>query len=123
MKPIQYILILLLLGGVVRYFRAFRSKLFHRLVVLALFVLGAGLVLLPDSATDFANLLGVGRGADLVTYLALLMFGYLWLLFYSRIRFLERKHTELVRALAIENAHRVEQSRQLSRLDHVRKAG
>ncbi len=123
MKPIQVILILVLSAGVVGCLRAFRSKLLYRVVAMGLFALCAGLVMLPDYATAAANLVGVGRGADLVTYLALLMLGYLWLLLYTRIRFLERKNTDLVRALAIENGHRAEQASSLSGADRLRKAG
>jgi small membrane protein len=110
MKPIQYILVSLLCASFVCYFRAFRSKLFDRMIVLSVFACGTYLILFPDSASLVANYLGVNRGADLVNYLALVMFGYLWLILYTKMRNLERQHTELVRALAIDNALQVEKA-------------
>jgi small membrane protein len=123
MRPIQYILICLLGVGFVCYLKIFRSKLFDRMIFLMLFVLGTFFVLLPDTTTELANQLGVSRGADLVTYLAWCMFGYLWLMLYTKLRGLERQNTELVRALAIESALQREKSNAPFPIKHPRKTG
>jgi hypothetical protein len=71
-------------------------------------VLAAGLlaVLWPNSTSRVARLLGVGRGADLVLYLAVvaMLVGF-WMI-YIRLRQLRRDVTLLVRHLALEAAER-----------------
>ena len=47
-----------------------RNKLpIHIVVVLALLVAGAWAVIFPDQTHVIANYVGVGRGADLITYI------------------------------------------------------
>lgn len=55
----------------------------------------------PDTASFFANLVGVGRGADLVVYLAVvLLFVLVFQLHVSHVR-MERELTKLVREEAL----------------------
>ncbi len=61
-------------------------------------------VMLPDSTTFLAHRLGVGRGVDLVTYLALLFIFFLLFRLFSRIEELERDITRLVREIALQRA-------------------
>ena len=77
---------------------------------ISLWVLCAVLIALPNSTTVIARWLGIGRGSDLVFYLAIL--GGLWacLHFYRRFRRLEMMLTELIRREAMENPRRGGQS-------------
>ena len=104
MRPVQLILTVLLLLIVALYFSRLRSRLLDRVVVLLLSVLGIGMVLAPDLTNKAADLVGVGRGADLFIYLAIVGFGFLFLLFYSKIRQLEATLTDLARNIAISRA-------------------
>jgi hypothetical protein len=104
MKPIQAILVLLLLGIAGLYFNRLRKKTLDRLIILLFIALGIILVLAPDLTTTIANLLGVGRGADLITYLGLLTLSFFCLLLYARTRELEASLTELVRSIALNQA-------------------
>lgn len=58
----------------------------------------------PQVATDLANLLGVGRGTDLLLYLWFTISALLILALYLRLMRLQDRMTELVRALALRDA-------------------
>jgi hypothetical protein len=62
-------------------------------------------ILYPDLTTAIANKLGVGRGADLVFYISILIFWFILLKFYMRIRRLEQTVTAIIRDNAIKQAH------------------
>ena len=83
-----------------------------RLIGIALAVASAAAVLpvwMPQWATDVANLLGVGRGADLLLYLWFTISVLLILALYLRLMRLQDQLTELVRQIAIRD---FEQQRQ-----------
>lgn len=105
MRPVQFILVVLLLVVMYVYFNRLRSGLLDRLIVLAFAGLGIVMTVLPDLTTGLANLVGVGRGADLFFYLAIVGLGFMCLLLYSRIRDLESSITELTRAVAVKKAN------------------
>ena len=104
MRPVQFILIVLLLAGAYTYFSRLRTGVLDRVIVLALAALGIVMTVIPDFTTTVANAVGVGRGADLFFYLAFLGLAFVCLLLYSRIRELQESITELTRALAIKRA-------------------
>ena len=68
---IQFILIPLLLLLLVMYFVRLRSRFFMRAIALLVGILGIVLVARPEWSTVVSQALGVGRGADLITYLGL----------------------------------------------------
>jgi len=104
MTSIQVILIVLsLLAAIVASF-AFQSRLGSRLLGLVFFVTASGFVLFPDTTTKIAHALGVGRGADLLLYVALFAGIHAFLLLYLKTRRLERKMTEMIRTMAIRDA-------------------
>jgi len=82
----------------------FRTRLVYRLLGILLLLTAVTLVLFPDATTALAHLLGVGRGTDLLLYFSLIAGMYAVLLLYLRIRDLERKITEQVRATAVRDA-------------------
>ena len=104
MKPIQLILVLFLLAIAAVYFLRLRKKTYDRLIVIFFILAGAVLVIMPDWTTAIAQLVGVGRGADLVLYLGLLGLSFVCLLLYSKLRELEAALTDLVRSIAIAGA-------------------
>ena len=106
MRPIQFLLIIGLLGSLVIYWYALRSALRNRLLALAFLLTGLIAVLFPDYTTVIANWLGVARGTDLVMYLFVVTAVFIGVLFFSKISRVEHCQTELVRALAILNAVR-----------------
>src|SRR3954452_16125619 len=104
MKSIQVILIILSMLAAIIGSMAFRSKLVSRLLALLLFGAATGFVMFPDATSNIARLLGVGRGTDLLLYVAIFAGLHSFLLLYIRTRGVQRKLTELTRALAIKDA-------------------
>ena len=64
-------------------------------------------ILWPDTTNRIAKVLGVGRGADLVFYLSILVFWFIIVQLFARIRKLEIMVTELIRKDAINHAARL----------------
>ena len=64
----------------------------------------ACLALTPNATQWFARVLGVGRGADAVFYLAIVALFYLIFRIESKYRRLQQELTKLVRKLAIDRA-------------------
>lgn len=104
MRPIQLVLIaLLVLLGYVALARQ-GGRLLGRIVIVLFAAIGAFMILLPDLTTDIAQGLGVGRGADLMLYLGVLGFAFITFVLYTRIRELEAEVTTLARSIAMERA-------------------
>ena len=104
MIPVQPILIGVLVGVLVLYFSRLRSKAVDGLIILLCFGCASLLVMRPNIATRIANLVGVGRGADLIVYLALPGLLMMIFLLFARIRELNAKLTTAVREYAIRDA-------------------
>ncbi len=107
MKLIQLILILPLFLLVALYLKRFRSLLMDRLIILALGMSGITLVVKPEWSSQLAGLVGVGRGVDLIMYLAFVGLGFISLILYTKLRQLEQRMTELARQGAIQHASRL----------------
>jgi hypothetical protein len=85
------------------YIIRIRSELFDRLVFLVGAAAGILLVLDPELSTRVAHLLGIGRGADLIFYLAIIIGLFYAVGTRSRISRIEQKLTQVVREQAIAN--------------------
>jgi hypothetical protein len=76
-----------------------------RRILLVLFVLGAGVsVFFPQLLTALANLVGIGRGTDLLLYIMVIAFLGFAATTYRRTRQLESQITELSRRIALLGA-------------------
>lgn len=104
MNLIQPALLIVMLGALVFYLARLRTTLRDRLIAAALFAAGCGAVLFPAGTSWLARMLGVGRGADLVFYLAVVTGGFVSVLLYSRTMKLEELVTELTRSFALAHA-------------------
>lgn len=104
MHLIQVILfgIVLLIGFYV--YRKFRNSILDVIVFFLFLLVGVIFIAIPNLTTSIARFLGVGRGADLVFYLAILFFAFVCLKLYERIRKLEQLINELIRQRAIAEA-------------------
>ena len=58
----------------------------------------------PESLTRIANLLGIGRGADLVLYVAVVVVFYLMFRIFVRLEKMERDITKVVRSSSLSRA-------------------
>jgi small membrane protein len=102
MKGIQLILMFALIILFISYFRWFRNAALDKILIVLIFLAGVSFVLVPDWTTKIAELLGVGRGADLLMYLSIVSFSYIVLVLYSKIKKLETQLSEMVRRQAME---------------------
>ena len=99
---------LLLLTGVVFIGLYFITRLKKRLLdIFLLFALIATAVIFiiwPDITNSIARKLKVGRGADLIFYISILIFWFVVLKLYARMRRMEQALTEMARKQAIREA-------------------
>ncbi len=106
MTLIQIFLLIFVVFALVRVWTQFQRKMLSRSDVFVWTVVWFGIAfvtLLPNAATWIANFVGVGRGTDLVLYIAVaVLFSALFRSF-ARIHQLERSLTEFVRKQAIDN--------------------
>jgi small membrane protein len=97
---------ILLITGVafiaVYFFIRLRNTLFDLLLLLGLIAAAIIFILFPDTTNTIAHRLGVGRGADLVFYTSIIIFWFVILKLYARIRKLEQIITEVVRKDALD---------------------
>jgi|SRR5687768_13472839 small membrane protein len=61
-------------------------------------------ILWPGVTNTIAKWIGVGRGADLIFYVSILIFWFISLKLYARIRKLEQQFTKIVREDALKKA-------------------
>ena len=78
----------------------------RRIVAVLVLLLGVTGVFFPDLVTQLANLVGVGRGTDLVLYALVIAFLFSTVGLYQRLRRLEDRYVELSRQVAIDEALR-----------------
>ena len=105
MLGIQILITLFALFALVRTFRQFRAGRLSALwgAVWTLFWAAViVLVFLPDTTQLLADVLGVGRGADLVIYVALIALFYLQFKLFVKIESVEQEISTLVRKIALD---------------------
>jgi small membrane protein len=103
MSGIQLLLLASLLLILLYSISKLRNKRTDILILSVVIIIGVLLVLFPDWSIIVANKLGVGRGVDLIFYLSILIFWFIVLRLYTRIRKLEQMITQLARKEALEN--------------------
>jgi small membrane protein len=108
MSKFQVLLLASLLFILVSYFRRFRRPALDKIFVGGLLVTGIFFALDPDATNQLAHFLGIGRGADLIFYVAILGFGYLIMVLYSKIKNLEDQLTIIVRKQSLEAGNKNE---------------
>jgi hypothetical protein len=104
MSGIQILLISAFIFIALYYFVRLKNRLSDVVLLLVLVAVAVLFILFPEWANELAHQLGVGRGADLLFYTCVVLFVFVVLKLYSRIRRLEQITTELLRKEAKENA-------------------
>jgi len=66
------------------------------------FVVGI-IILLPDTTSFMAELVGIGRGADLIVYLSIVLIFYIIFQMTIKIEKIERNITKVVRTVAMKD--------------------
>lgn len=106
MTAIQIVLI----TGVLFILLYFIQRIKHAVLSVLLMVILSGtavfFILQPELTNKIAHVIGVGRGSDLVFYISILLFWYVILRLYARVRKLEEIITALIRQDAIKNSEK-----------------
>lgn len=96
----------LALGVVVLRGSSGRGLALRRLLGCGVVVVGVVAIIWPDAVTWAAQLVGVGRGTDLVLYVMVMFFLFTTASLYQRVKGLETQITVLVRELALTRPER-----------------
>ena len=98
---IQLLLIGVLLLSALVVVRQMQASRRARVIVLSMLAIGAYLVWQPEQANELAHSLGVGRGADLMLYLWIVLTFAVILLLYLKIVKMNQMVTDLARRLTL----------------------
>jgi hypothetical protein len=104
---IQIILIaavVLLFLFFIRSSHSVRTQAFKRIGFIIFLILSLDAVLRPNDTTWLAHQVDVGRGADLLLYMLVAAFAFFAVNTFLRFRNLERRFTDLARAVALRDA-------------------
>jgi len=104
---IKVLLVAALLAGAVTLIRgrpSALSLLVRRGLTLGVILLGVLAVLFPDGVTEVAELVGVGRGADLVLYALCVTFLFVTISLYLRLGQMHDRLVEMARQHALLEA-------------------
>ncbi|MBX9782765.1 MAG: DUF2304 domain-containing protein [Chitinophagaceae bacterium] len=104
MSGIQIILISSFVFVALYAFVRLRNRITDVLLLAGLAGLAVFFVLFPGTTEGIAHKLNVGRGADLVFYCCIVLFWFVVLKLYSKIRKLEQITTDLIRRESKEKA-------------------
>ena len=102
MTAIQFILITGVIILFVYYLMSIRSAIAELIFLIVLSGISIFFILFPNKTNVIAHKLGVGRGADLLFYVCILLFLFLVLKLFNKIRRLEKKFTDIIRKDAID---------------------
>jgi len=69
-------------------------------------LLAVGFVLWPDASQRLAEVFGVGRGVDLVVYLAIMLIFYLLFRIFMKFEKQEKELTKIVRYIALDETEK-----------------
>lgn len=106
---IQYLLILavlLLLLTFLRHHGTSRAGASVKLGFALFLVFGVFAVVAPGQVSRLAQLVGVGRGTDLVLYALVVAFGFATINTYLRFKEMELRYARLARAIALRGAEK-----------------
>jgi len=108
---IQVFLILFIIFVIIKVALRYKDKIIslQELVLWTVFWFMVGFVVIfPESTSYVANLVGVGRGVDLVIYISILMLFYLVFRVLVRVDKIEKDITKVVRKVALDNEEKNE---------------
>ena len=106
MNGIQIVLITAVVLVAIYFFVRLQNSILDFLLLLAMVNAALVFIFLPDLTNAIAHRMGVGRGADLIFYLSIVIFWFVIIKLYVRIRKLEKIVTDVVRKDALNEAAR-----------------
>ncbi len=109
MHSIQIILVIFFSFAIIKVIGRYRSQelSLRAFIMWVLFwVASAAVVIRPNGTAYFAELVGIGRGADLVVYCSIALVFFIIFRLMIKINQLERHITELTRATALKDVQK-----------------
>jgi|SRR5690606_30164476 Uncharacterized conserved protein len=106
MNGIQVLLVTGLLLVAIYFFVRLQNSVMDILLLLLMVATGIVFVLFPSITQTIAHKLGVGRGADLIFYLSIIIFWFVILKLYTRLRRVEKILTDIVRKEALDEVRK-----------------
>lgn len=107
-KILLIIFILLIITRVVDRYKKRDLRKSELVAWLIFWIAAAGFVAWPDASSLLAFKLGVGRGVDLMVYLAIMLVFYLVFRLFVRLEHMERDMTQLVKEIALKEGDKEE---------------
>ena len=104
LNAIQVVLVAGIILLCVYSYTRLRSSYFDAFLIILFAGVGIFFVFFPDYTTTIAHYLGVGRGVDMIFYLAILFFTFIGMKLYRKVRKLEQMLTQIIREQGIKNA-------------------
>ena len=104
MNGIQILLMTAVILVAIYFFVRLHNSILDFLLLLVMVTAALVFIFLPDLTNTLAHRLGVGRGADLIFYLSIVIFWFVIIKLYVRIRKLEKIITDVVRKDALNEA-------------------
>lgn len=104
MKGIQFILMTGVAFISLYFFIQLKKRLLDFFLLGLMIATAIIFILWPEITNIIAHHLGVGRGVDLLFYISILMFWFVVLKLYARIRKLEKEFTHFIRQDALNKA-------------------
>jgi hypothetical protein len=105
MKPIQLILLFFVFFALVKVILRHRHREMRRFQFLFWIVAWVGAAVIishPDTSTFVADVVGIGRGADLIIYVSFLIAFYLIFRIHLMLNRVEQEITQIVSTMALE---------------------
>lgn len=107
LTPIQIFLLVLVLFAVSRVYLRAKEKILSPKTALfwfAIWTAAAFGILLPTTTTNLAEIVGVGRGVDVIVYVSLALLFYLVFRVFVIVEDLRHEITSLIRQIALQNS-------------------
>lgn len=108
MLTIKIILIIPLLAIIILALLKLKKQAFLLLFLIAISLIGILFITFPSITNTLAKSVGIGRGADLVSYIFILFFLVYGVFLYTKIKKIEENQTELVRKFSIQQAKKMD---------------
>lgn len=105
MSIIQIFIIVFAIFAISRAVRQFRNgalTILWLIFWIVFWLIVSGVVLSPQTTDVIAKFVGVGRGADFIIYISLIVLFYLMFRLFVKIEDVEKEITKLVRKIAME---------------------
>ena len=77
------------------------ARSYEKIAILALVLVGSGMIVFSEATTSIANLIGIGRGSDLVLYLFMLSMMYVVARIYAELKLLNSRISKLALHVAL----------------------